>query len=857
MYFELAAKKQQFRYNLVFDGKIRNGFTFDQVTRLLEEDFNLKQSHIKTLFSNKAKICDNEDYATVLKWHKKFFAAGIELKLERVKNAAIKADVTQPLPHTYMSKSPLTKRANAGSNSSIRVRPLKPQLAKQLLPGKQSTVSAAAHKNRRDKLSVNALENLFNQASVSLHTSPKLKSVLQSMGLICSCTMFYAGVIVGLIALLIWSVSDIATYFGSNIPGYAKVLIYLIPLIVMGPIIVSMFKPVITRHKSSSRQLLDEDQYKLLYKLVELVCAKLNQAPPSRIYVSNEATVKSSARFGLLGGLLGGGKEITIGMPLIASLRFNQVVGLLFFELSMVSSKAGMFSFWTLRTFNAGLSHRAWGSDKIDRFLERLGNAAQLNVSRLFFHVCNLYLAFSKMVVRLIYDVSYRMSNRVLHPLYQEALDNTCQFVGCDQLKQTIVELNSLHYSNTQIRAVNNTLMQKGQLLENLPTAIASYKQQHKSELDKILTFRMNKGNAKQFVDAAITPILLYEHKLSQFKQRQERIFSYSGSARIIVPHFEWLCSCVTSFSYVDLNIAEADYEMISYADALASSRIKRIAVRSLDTFFNGLFTGKRILNFSDKAAGKGEPLAHQELIDQIRWKSLDFKSTVALQQEWKQRRVLSKLGRDYIRVGIKINPEDYYLKRCEYNASAADVALAERKLEHAELAISDMDNLFYQRIQHCISAMSQNQQGKIMAKFITVKEMVALNLDLDQLEMNIEILDLLLNSEENRDESRKINEVIKRYKRSVQNNINSTLQSCKTVLNKYDHHTQTLYAAVQAKVGDEINQSSDFSEEQAVRYGRLLIRSVYNWYIAQLSQLTASCEALEKSKSIAPLRLL
>lgn len=87
---ENVMKKHLYKYDLIFAGKIRNGFTHEQITQTLRDEVKLDKEQIADLFLGQVRICKGADYATALQVHKKFYALGLELKLQLASRPVVK-----------------------------------------------------------------------------------------------------------------------------------------------------------------------------------------------------------------------------------------------------------------------------------------------------------------------------------------------------------------------------------------------------------------------------------------------------------------------------------------------------------------------------------------------------------------------------------------------------------------------------------------------------------------------------------------------------------------------------------------------------------------------------------------------
>lgn len=237
-------------------------------------------------------------------------------------------------------------------------------------------------------------------------------------------------------------------------------------------LILSMLKPLVARPAAApAPHYLSREKQPLLFCLVESLASNIGVAAPEGIAV--DCNVNCYCMFaGGITGMLRPGFVLTIGLPLVAGLRLDQVVGVLAHELGHALQITTMRSSRVIWTVHSWLSRVAFQQDEFDASLlgriETAGKAMKptLRLMRLLVRPARGILWLLLMTEGAI-SCPFRRRLEVTADRYQIRVSGTERFISA------ILEINLLTVAAQRAVVELSQMKRTGQLVDNYPGLIA------------------------------------------------------------------------------------------------------------------------------------------------------------------------------------------------------------------------------------------------------------------------------------------------------------------------------------------------------------------------------------------------
>lgn len=157
----------------------------------------------------------------------------------------------------------------------------------------------------------------------------------------------------------------------------AFLVLYILPIIAGGVLLLFMIKPIVTRKTKKSIPLsLRREDEPVLFEFIHRLCRALGAPTPSRIDVMLDVNAFAAYRKGFV-SMLRRDLVLSIGLPLAAGLNVRQFSGVLAHELGHFSQGSAMRLHYIIRTINYWFARAVYGRDKWDyrlKMISRRGN---------------------------------------------------------------------------------------------------------------------------------------------------------------------------------------------------------------------------------------------------------------------------------------------------------------------------------------------------------------------------------------------------------------------------------------------------------------------------------------------------
>jgi Zn-dependent protease with chaperone function len=272
-----------------------------------------------------------------------------------------------------------------------------------------------------------------------------------------------------------WYLSHIQLLIGRSLHGFhALALVYGVPGLSGGILLLFLIRPMVLRSPpcDHAKRFKRREEPRLI-KTVELLATMIGIRPPAIILLSNE--VNASVHYeGGWRGFFNGRKVLTIGMPLVAGLSHQQLIGVLAHEFGHFAQRFGMRCSYVVNHVNAWLDLRANYADPWDDRLDALRAKSRHLVVRLMVVLARSGIRMSRVLLRGFFFLSFRLSRSLSRQMEFDADRYEILLCGSASFEQTAVRVRALNQAFTELDKQNAETWREHGLLRNMPAATAA-----------------------------------------------------------------------------------------------------------------------------------------------------------------------------------------------------------------------------------------------------------------------------------------------------------------------------------------------------------------------------------------------
>lgn len=317
-------------------------------------------------------------------------------------------------------------------------------------------------------------------------------------------------------------------------------------------LILSMLKPLVARPAQTSEpHYLNREEQPAIFALVDLLASKIGVAPPERIAV--DCNVNCDCMFtGGMGGVLRSGFVLTIGLPLVAGLRLDQIVGVLAHELGHALQITTVRSSRVIWSVHSWLSRVLFQQDAFDELLLRRLETAG-SIMRPAIRLMQLLLQPARGILWLLLMAEGAASCPLRRRMEITADRYQARASGAEKFVSTLREINLLTVAGQRAVVELSRMRRTGRLIADYPRLIA----------------RIRRGYPEDFVQRLLAGLeeektsLLSAHPRDQDRitlareERQPGITTSDLPAYVLFTDFDSLCREVTvEFYEQELGVA-------------------------------------------------------------------------------------------------------------------------------------------------------------------------------------------------------------------------------------------------------------------------------------------------------------
>ncbi|WP_119393275.1 M48 family metallopeptidase [Salinibius halmophilus] len=325
---------------------------------------------------------------------------------------------------------------------------------------------------------------------------------------------------------------------------YLNILLYVLPGFVAVFLLAFLLSPLISHNYQSADIELDRKRYAKLYELCSALAKAIGVPAPHTIRVSNEVNASAS---GSALKLLQGKLTLTIGMPLVACMTVEQVVGVIAHEYGHFAQRKSMLAYIWINRVSAWLG-RCGYDDGI--WLERLTKWRSETSSELIIitlAVCQGMLIAVRTLFRQLWVINLHLTRNMSRQMEYDADQYEITMVGS---KKFVESSKRLHYAAaasgfaSELNAM--AYFEHDQLVSNTSLATQTVLAAMPSDIVERINQQM-KQMQTQFYD---THPADYDRIKRAVAANQPGIFVCPLPASILFDDYERLCRSATHKAY-------------------------------------------------------------------------------------------------------------------------------------------------------------------------------------------------------------------------------------------------------------------------------------------------------------------
>ncbi len=254
--------------------------------------------------------------------------------------------------------------------------------------------------------------------------------------------LLYVALIVGVGWLVyLHAVHNVAILSGGR--TFYRLIAYAAPIVAGGILALFMVKPLFAKPAEEPEQTkLDEDDEPLLFAFVYKICELVGAPKPVEIRVDSQVNASASFRRGFL-SLFGNDLVLTLGLPLVAGLRTDQLAGVIAHEFGHFAQGAGMRLSYVVRRVNFWFARVVYQRDEWDVRLDRWSQELDFRLAVVLW-LAKLGVWVSRKILWALMTAGHGISSFLLRQMEFDADAYEAQLVGSKTFGETSVEIELL-----------------------------------------------------------------------------------------------------------------------------------------------------------------------------------------------------------------------------------------------------------------------------------------------------------------------------------------------------------------------------------------------------------------------------
>ncbi len=360
------------------------------------------------------------------------------------------AELSLPSQETLPGPTrPVTSKASSQSSANKLIPPVRTsdsstgRLARRKSPGESTTISAV-----RRIPTPSPLEKTL--ADLSIDVRPPNPSMGYRLALLAVAilTVMLPIIYIAMIGVVAWLVYNHAIYNLIPIPVvgvraaiFAFFFFYIAPLVAGVVVLVVMIRPLLSipwgRVNGTE---VTREQAPLLYQLVERLCEATGAPMPKAIFVSNSANAFAALRSGIW-SIPTGHVVLSIGMPLVATTRVDQLAGVIAHEFGHFNQKSAMGLTALVHFVNRWLVRACASSERADDFFNDFRDRYRTGFFEVLMFVMQFFIAIPRGILWLLLLFSCRLCSNLSWQQEYDADHTAARVIGSQRYSKTLRQI--------------------------------------------------------------------------------------------------------------------------------------------------------------------------------------------------------------------------------------------------------------------------------------------------------------------------------------------------------------------------------------------------------------------------------
>lgn len=403
--------------------------------------------------------------------------------------------------------------------------------------------------------------------------------------------VLYVALILGVVWLVAWHLdANVGMLLGNS--SIYVLLLYLTPAVAGGVTVLFMAKPLFARPpKPPEPMKLDPTEEPLLFAFVEKITELTGAAKPSEIHVDCQVNASASFRRGML-SFLSNDLVLTIGLPLVAGFRTDQLAGVLAHEFGHFAQGAGMRLTYVVRTINAWFYRVVYVRDRWDLTLERTAAEADFRLA-IVLHVARAAVWLSRKILWALMQIGHATSSFLLRQMEFDADRYEARLAGSELFAKTSVELELLGLAQQYAGNQLNELWGEGRLVDDYSGLVAAQRRSFKADAPEKIRESIEDSSTGLFDTHPATK----DRIASAEKEAAPGVFHRDQPATELFSDFEALSKRAAERLYKeDYQLQYDQNRLIAVADAMGVEQEGAQRIEAANEYFHALHRFDRSL---------------------------------------------------------------------------------------------------------------------------------------------------------------------------------------------------------------------------------------------------------------------
>lgn len=459
-------------------------------------------------------------------------------------------------------------------------------------------------------------------------------------------------------------------FFGS---GWIALITYLSPLVAGAIIVLFMVKPLFARPARAAEALrLDPGDEPTLFEFVRRICALTGAPEPGEIRVDCQVNASAAFRRGVL-SFFSNDLVLTIGLPLAAGLRADQLGGVLAHEFGHFSQGAGMRLSYVVRVVSAWFHRVVYERDEWDVKLDRWSRELDFRLAAMFW-IAKLGVWISRKILWALMMIGHVVSTFLLRQMEFDADRYEVRLAGTKAFEETSLELEMLNIASSHAMGRLQQYWSEGRLVRDLPGLMKQCRAELADEVSTAARQQLETAQTGRFD----THPTAKDRVAAAQKDGSSGVYRCARPASDLFGDFERLSERVTEqYFRVQLGIEYDAEQALSLEDAAAKSAAAEASQAALQELTQGRARFSHPVRLDSQTGSRDAQATTREDSTE------DGPGMDRFDQAWRRRMDLEQADA-LLRAGFRIRHDEFGLSAGTHEAVDAALREADAALESA-----------------------------------------------------------------------------------------------------------------------------------------------------------------------------